>query len=225
MAHRCDSDCAVIQRLYVEERLSLVDVGSRMGLSGGGVRHRLVVHNIPRRKPGVLPGPKWVDEACTMWKSERSLHDIGVVVGVTRERVRQVLRQRGISTARQHRHCCTQACQVVLAVLPPIALPKLSREVGITLGRLRWAAQCHAVTTADRTTMEKLRHVCGPYCKIVPKALAAGLSLRRAWAKVGIRQAGGCTQRYKVYHPDWPWPRPEWWLRPNVYSTNVNKIT
>lgn len=211
--HRC-RDCEFMITLY-REGWSLVDVGAQVGVSGGSVSNVLQQHDVARRRRGHPRGLKtlWAEEAIRTHQAGDTLRLIAARLNVSFERVRQVLRARGISTNRRKAHACNDACRIVLAASVPLAIPDLARQTGISIAVLRNKAERHGLRIRSVAEGPRMRHICGDACRVVPEALRAGQSIQQAFLHANKKNANSTAQRYRILHPEWPWPRPEWWLR------------
>ena len=144
----------------------------------------------------------WAQDAIRLHAEGRTTVEIGARVGVSRERVRQVLKKHGISTRRRggQEHRCRDACALVLAASPPVSIIALSRASGLTWTRINWAVRRHKIPTTYG------RHVCDDRCETLRAALATGLAISQAARRAGFHPEH-IVQRFPVYHPDWNWSR------------------
>lgn len=169
-SHRCDALCIPAIRLY-EQGLSLVETGSRLSVSAMLVYGRLRRHGIacrPRGRGRKGLATPWSDHAVMLRNDGRTLQEIGTVVGVTSERVRQVLRQIGIPTQKRHR--CNDACTVVFAATPPVSVTQLARQAQISWARIQRAVQIHHIPTS------RCHHVCTDWPLVSPCIASLGSS-------------------------------------------------
>lgn len=202
MKHVC-TDCNAIINRY-QSGLSSYTVAAEIGTSCWRVFKILRLHGVPiRRTGGPRKFPAWAEEARRRWNLGQTMRMIGDAVGVTAERVRQVLVRLGVDTQshppRSRRHKCGSACQVVLAALPPVSPTRLARESGVHFSRIARAIKVHKILTTHG------RHVCNERCARMRTALETGLSVRRAALQAGFRATGTVYQRFPVYHPEWNW--------------------
>lgn len=200
--HRCDALCESIIRLYQEEQLSLVATGARFGLSGAAVWFRLKKHDITLRRGGgarAIRSP-WKDRALQLWNAGQTLQAIGGMIGVSRERIRQVLQQTGIVTKSRRGHRCTDVCAIALAATPPVSVTGLARKHGISWGRMQRAVSIHGILTSH------CHHVCTERCDSIRELLATNMPFRQIAQRLGY-SVSTISQRYFTYHPEWNWSR------------------
>ena len=200
--------CQMVIALY-KKGLSLCAVGAKVGVNQNFVRKILIYHGVERRSQGPRPRPaQWFDDVMTRREEGATLQQIGDAVGVTREYVRQVLVARGIDVrATRRRHTCSEVCDAVKAAPHPVVLRELSLR--FPLARLGRALRHHPAPVQRGT-----QHVCGAGCATVLRAITEGCSMSAASREAG-RPPNYCN-RLRSYHPGWPWPRREWWLRGKV---------
>ena len=199
--HQCDDICDPAIRLY-QEGFSLVAISARLDLSTTPIHKRLQTHGIKLRSRGRPRGifSPWKDQAIQLWNEGRTLQTIGTVIGVTRERVRQVLQRGGIDTKSRRGHRCNNACAVSLAATPPVSVTRLARQAGLSWGRMQRAVQIHNIPTT------RGHHVCTDRCARARELLATGMSIRQVGRLIGFKDIY-LSQRYATYHPDWNWSR------------------
>lgn len=198
--HCCDALCDQAIQGYQEEHLSLVQLSRKLGIGIGTIRLRLRAHITLRPQGG--PRGMWKDHALALWNEKHTLQRIGETIGVSRERIRQVLQASGINTSGRRRcgHRCNDACAVALTAIPPISVTRLARQANITWGRLHRAVQIHSIPTG------RDGHVCTERCNTIRDLLATGTSIRQTARTIGIAESA-ISQRYATYHPDWNWER------------------
>ena len=213
-------NCKPTIDLYVQDHLSLVEVGAVIGVSSTAVRAILIVHDVALRRRGAKRGIRvlWADDAVRAHQSGDILRIIAVRHKVSLERVRQVLRMKGVKTDRRKTHACSDTCRVVFEAPKPLMIPTLARQTGFSTESLRNKAIKHGLQTMSHA--ETVKHRCGEICHIVPKAFEAGDSIKQAFLKAGTPHSGSYGQRYRILHPEWPWPGPKWWLR-NKHSMSA----
>lgn len=197
-SHRCIWCHAAINRyktgMRVAEIARAIDRGEEQ------IRRILRIHDI-LLTPRTDRAP-WADDAIAARLNDHlTLEQIGRRVGKTRERVRQVLTQRGIDTKATGRgHHCNRACAVLLAATPPVLLSALGRLHGIPYNVMLYARRYHPIETT------RARHVCDARCEIARSVLAEGGTFAAVYRATGFHP-GPFQQRFAVYHPDWNWSR------------------
>jgi hypothetical protein len=220
--HRCTPECVEIMRLRRENQ-SIDAVAAALGISRGSVTYVMRVHGLPRLPPKPGPGrPKgrrevpWAQDAILLHKQGLVLNEIGMQIGVTRERVRQVLKEHGLfSTGRGH--FCNEVCRALLAEVKSggaIHFMGFAQRTGLSLTRVTWAANHHHISGAGRG------HVCTDRCEKMREGLAAGLNVRQAGIAAGWpKNSPYLYTHLKVRHPDWAWPTLPWWKRKRLEGT------
>ena len=187
------------------------------GISAGRVREILVHHGV--RVRGVYEATRsrvapWADEALRLHATGETMRAIGERIGVTRERVRQVLASRGVTGAQPPRHRCGPACAAVLAASGVVVLVDAARQTGITPRRLKLAARHHGVQYGG-TNRQGYRyafdgrsrgpqHVCTEKCERALAMLRAGVP-RNVISRTLRLPPTALYGRWPAFHPDWPW--------------------
>lgn len=200
----CSWLCQELARRY-EAGESLAKLGM-LGLSMTTVAKFLRWHGVQIRPRGRVLGTirtDWHEEACRRFAAGETATEIGLALGLSRERVRQVLHLEGFPQTRQPRrpHQCTPACEVVRQAPEPVVINPLARASGIIPEELRRACRIHGLTTS----VKRGGHRCDARCAALREGLDSGLSATRAAIQAGF-SVGHVQINIKVYHPDWPWP-------------------
>ena len=140
----------------------------------------------------------------------RTLQYIADRFGVTRERVRQVLRESGIR-AEIRGHRCDALCHQVLAMPRPLDTMKASIETGRPYQVVHRIAKTHGIQTFGKRPGG--RHRCNERCTLIRDTLVAnpGINYTQLLKTIGMKS--NLNQRFRAYHPDFPWPTSQWWKR------------
>ena len=191
--------------------LVISEISRELGINERRVRDTLQRHGVDgaagKRSPTTSGR---VEEIKAMFAAGSTQQAIAQQIGVSRERIRQVLTQAGVDTRRapHSRHQCDDLCAALLAETPPVDIAALGRRVGRVYSMVLRRAQVHAVEFRSLGN----KHVCDHRCERIKAALASGSGMVTTFASVGMAPGTG-VQRYRAYHPEFAWPISEWWLR------------
>lgn len=202
-AHECGPACVEIIRRYVTDGVSVLAAGRSAQMSVSAATTRLLAHGFALRPAATTNAlrqegarPKVLElHAAGLFATQ-----IARAVGVSRERVRQLIAAVGLRPNRRG-HRCTETCRVVLAAAPPLHLGELARHSGRHRNMLAAAAKAHGLVTDRRWRV----HECSPRCAQVRAVLASGGSITAA-ARAAGRSVATVSQRVRVDHPEFPWP-------------------
>ena len=191
--------------------LVVSEISRALGLSDTRVRSILKRHDaataLGKRQPTTVGR---VDEIKVMFSEGATQTAIAARIGVSRERIRQVLTEGGVET-RRPRHKCDDLCAAIMteaAAARPVDVAVLARRFRRPYSSALRRAQVHGVTFRSRGN----HHICDARCERVRSALEGGGGITAAFVGAGLHPASG-GQRYRSYHPEFKWPIAEWWMR------------
>ena len=203
--HRCRGCGRMILRY--QDGASTLAISAEIGrIAPATIIAYLRHHGVTIRPPGRRVSSDLVPPVLSAYRDGKTAAEIGREHGISRERVRQIIVAACGVYVLPRVHRCTAACRVVLAHQDPLELNVLSQSVAISSARLARAAKIHGVITSGR-----MRHRCGDACARLYAVLAnsSPASIHAAGVTAGIPRSS-IYQRYRAYHPEWPWPKKRW---------------
>lgn len=207
--HVCRYCPAIINRY--ESGLSTLDVAAAVGLSDGMVRYYLKLHGVTLRDPrvtGRYHRAPWADEAERRYRAGETLRELSKAFGVSFERVRQILRQRGVPTRPRPRgHRCDDICAAILAATPPVNTNEIARQCGCGGDTAVTRARYHGVPYGAGRHFYingRRRHGCDDRCEQFRALLAAGTPRTHIARLLGLTPSH-VSVIFPANHPEWPW--------------------
>lgn len=207
--HTCRYCSAVINRY--ESGLSVVETSAAVGISAHSVYMMLLRHGVAlrhRAEQGRYRRITWGDEAERRYRAGATLRKLSAAFGVSSERVRQVLRERGVTKSdRPHPHRCDAICDAILAAAPPVNINETARRLGCGSETVVKRARHHGVPYGARRKVYmsgRRRHVCDDRCERFRALLAAGTPRTHIGALLGLKSTH-TSVIFPANHPEWPW--------------------
>lgn len=189
--------------------MTLERIADAVGVCQASVSLALKLHGVPL-KTTAHRKQQWGEGAEQRYIAGETPAAIARSLGLSRERVRQVLVKRGVPTLT---HRCDEVCAALLA--PDFRTRnEVARRLNVNPSTVKTRAEYHGVVTRmlGRPPGRRPRHYCDERCERVNANLEAGMSTGKAVLAAGFKDAGGRAANLKRYHPGWGWrvkPRKE----------------